>query len=601
MTGAHPRTRAATAAAVALLAALAVTPASAADVELEARLEPEVLGVDGVAFFSIEARGGVFSRVGFEPEFELVNFEQVGGPARSENLQWVNGSTSRSLRLTWRLRPLGLGQAAVRGIRVEVGGERYDLPAQAARVVEDPPPSSRRRPPTGSRRPPLPGRRFPDPLDDLMGRRSQRTRGEPEIRLVAEATPERAWTGQQVTYRLWLYTQTNISRVSLSEQPDFRGFWVEEVPRDEDRAAEPVELDGERFWRTPLLERALFPRRPGRYELSPAEVHLVARIAPSDPFGRLLPRSERLHLVSGAVTVDVRPLPPPPPDLADRFGGLVGDLSLDARLVPSELAAGDAATLELHLTGSGHVEGLGDPRPPAPDGLRLLPAEESGGNRLRGSRVRADRTWRIPVVPERPGTWRLPPVEMAYFDPDAGRYRLAASPPLVLRARRGEPETAMAGGPALHPIKNAALPAPDPGPRWHTTLPWLFALPWAVVLVASLAARRRDDGARGPLERFEGRLAEAAGEERPRRAAIALEAAWHDLLAERFDVPGDTTPSRWPEHLSDAAAAPRDRAELARLVEDLHYLRNAPQLSAIAQLTGELVDRSRRLARRLVG
>ena len=34
-------------------------------------------------------------------------------------------------------------------------------------------------------------------------------------------------------------------------------------------------------------------------------------------------------------------------------------------------------------------------------------------------------------------------------------------------------------------------------------------------------------------------------------------------------------------------------------VDDLHYLRHAPQLSTVAELTGALAQRSRRLGRRL--
>jgi hypothetical protein len=440
-----------------------------------------------------------------------------------------------------------------------------------------------------------------DPLEEFFQRRRQAAeQEEPEVRLVAEVSPRHAYVGQQVTYTLWLYTQTSIAQLNLKELPAFRGFWVEELPREADRPT-AAELDGERFWRTPLLQRALFPLRPGSYDVDATEIALVAQLNTS-PFSRLLPRSQALTRSSNPVTIDVRPLPPPPAGLADHFAGLVGDLSLDARLVPAELAVGDAATLELTLSGHGNVEGLATPRLSVPDGIEVLPAEESGGNRMHGDQVEAQRVWRYPLVPGRPGTWRLPPVEMAYFDPASGTYELAETDALVLRARRGAPEVAVAGGPALHPIKNAALPSDESRrPRLADTLPWLFALPWAVVLVAALVRWRRDgDGAPDAGRAlFAARLDEAAAVDRPRQSAILIETAWHDLLAERYDVAPETAPSRWGEHLAASGAPPRLAAEMDELVEDLHYLRNAPQLSTIAELTGELVERSRRLARRL--
>ena len=46
--------------------------------------------------------------------------------------------------------------------------------------------------------------------------------------------------------------------------------------------------------------------------------------------------------------------------------------------------------------------------------------------------------------------------------------------------------------------------------------------------------------------------------------------------------------------------ASRDAAEeLVALADDLHYLRYAPKLSSTEEMQRELVERSRRLARRL--
>ena len=593
----------AAAAALALLAgSLAAVPAArAADVRVRAVLEPGEIGPGDDAFFSIEVSGGVFDHVDFRPTFELVNFEQVGGPARSDNLQWVNGVTHRSTKLTWRLRAGDLGIAAVRRISVEVDGERYDLPSRQARVVAEPP-SSRRRPLAGQPQPPASP--FPSLLEDLWRQGERRREAErPQVRLIAEVTPRSPWVGQQVTYTLWLYTQTSIAQVNTKELPEFRGFWVEEMPRRDDTPTESVELDGETYYRTPLLQRALFALRPGRYDVDPAQAYLVARLAPSNPFAALLPRSEQIERASQPLTLDVRPLPAVPPDLAGSFHGLVGDLSLAARLVPSELAVGDASTLEVKLTGRGNVAGLELPTPRTPAAVEVMRPEESGGNQLDGTTVRADRSWSFPLVPQRPGTWRLPPLQLTYFDPAAGEYRLATAEPLVLRARRGEAQAAAAGGPMLHPLKNAALPLEGAGvPPWRTALPWLFALPWALVLTTVLVRRRRR-AAEGPADaadqRFAQRLAVATAEHRPRQSAIALETAWRELLEETHGLPRDLPPSRWRRHLEATGVDERHLAELDELVDDLHYLRHAPELSSVAQLSGELASRSRRLGRRL--
>ena len=610
-----------------LAAALALStaaPSAAQGVELRATLEPEMLAVGETARFSIVASGGVMSRVSFRPRFELDNLTVVAGPSRSENLEYVNGNLSRSLALTWYLRPEAPGAATVHSIAVEIAGERFDLPAAVAEVLDD-----------GRGAGPGPPRRAPDPLERLFERYWPAPREhEPEVALRAEVSDPRPWEGQQVLYTLWLYTRNPITAISPRTLPDFRGFWVEEIPREENAPSEPAELGGERYWRTALLRRALFPLRPGRYEIEPAVIDLVATVGSASPFRRSLPRSDRLTRASGPVVVDVRPLPPPPPELADDFSGLVGDLSLAADLAPADVRVGEAALLELRLSGRGNVGGLGTPAVPAPDGVAVLPPEEQGEVRQRRDGVEGIRTWSYPLVADRPGTWRLPPVEMAYFDPVAGEYRVAATRPLVMRAKPGAAAASTGGRPALHPIRNAALPLEDgPGARFRRwlgggppggALPWLFAAPWATLLAVVLLLRRnglgRDGGSvqqparlppptagagppangREALRRFDERLAATAGDGRPRQAAREIEDAWRELLGAIAGVGAETPASRWPEHAAAAGARPCDADELGELVEDVHYLRYAPQLSTIAALRGELVDRSRRLARRLV-
>ena len=84
------------------------------------------------------------------------------GPFQSQSQRWVNGTTSSSVQLTWRLRPSAVGPARVRAIRAPrssdetIGCRTSEIQVQAAR----------RRP---GAKPPRRPRRF-DPFEDLFGR-----------------------------------------------------------------------------------------------------------------------------------------------------------------------------------------------------------------------------------------------------------------------------------------------------------------------------------------------------------------------------------------------------------------------------------------------
>jgi hypothetical protein len=108
--------------------------------------------------------------------------------------------------------------------------------------------------------------------------------------------------------------------------------------------------------------------------------------------------------------------------------------------------------------------------------------------------------------------------------------------------------------------------------------------------------RRRNRPAR---RRLVARLRAALAQAQPRHAAGEAEQAWRDFLRERYAVPTDTAPTQWPGLLAARGLGPALGGELLRLLEDLHYLRYAPQLASTDSLQRDLLERSRRLARRL--
>ncbi len=577
----------------AALTATLLAPAlpAAAEVMLSAHLGPAEVRPGDYVTLTVEARGEIYNRVGFAADFELINLERVGEPVVYQGISRDSDGTSRSYRKTWRLRAQSYGTAAVRNLRVSIAGRRMSLATETVKVVSEPSGPSD---PLNQGRPGARPSRPPGLLDSLLGRdRSSERR--PKIRLVAETVPARPWAGQQVTYNLWLETQTRVYEQSFEALPDFQGFWVEKPVLKPEATVTRVEREGETYLRRLVARYAVFPIRPGRYELEPSKLLVLAWMSRFD--------SRHVVLTSNPVRVDVRPLPPVPADLEGRWSGLVGDYELEARLLPSEVTVGDAATLELALSGRGHAGGLELPMPEIPAGLEAMPAERTAASRMTGGEVTGQRTWRVPLVPERTGTWRVPAVEIAFFHPD-GEYRLATTEAQILRARRDT-----GGGPAgrgselLHPLKNAALPLDDAATApWRRALPRLFAIPWALILAVGLVRALRDPrpGAdAGAYERFADRVAGVAGEDRPRRAALTLEEAWRDLLAEAYGVAPEVPAADWPRHLEEVGVARSRADDLGELVDDIHYLRHAPQLSTVSELAGDLRDRSLRLAHRL--
>jgi hypothetical protein len=571
---------------------LLALPAAAAD-EVKATLEPEVIGIDETATLTIEAHGDGFSNLRFRQSFELDNLESLGGPSQFEEMRFSNGHLSRIFRLTWQVRPLGLGKARVRAITVQLQDSVVRLPAAEIQVQQEPTQQAQRRPRD-------PGEEE-DPFQRFFGRMPSPWRREvqpqPEVFLRAEVQPARPVVGQQVLYTIYLYTREDIAAISPSGIPTFRGFWVRDVPLPQQLPTEMVDIDGRRYGRVPLLKKALFPLRPGPYRLEPATIDLtVQHYDRGFFFGPAVVRPETVRLRTAAQAVEVQPLPPAPPG----FGGAVGQISLAAQLEPRQVHLGEAATLTVRLSGVGNLQGVQEPRLKPPPGLTLLPPQQEGKDELNGTAVRGTRIWRYAVVPDRAGHFTLDSPKLTYFDPAQGRYQVATTPDLALTALAAAPPPAAAVRPGGAPgsARAATLTAGLAGRRWSPLLPWLLALPWGLVLVVALV-RQRSARAGEEAHPLAEALRQAEAEERPRQMALRLEEAWREHLARRFQVPPGTPPSRWRELLADQGVPADALDELALLIEDLQYLRSAPQLSTTDALRVDALARCRRLLRRL--
>lgn len=567
--------------------------ARAADFKVEAAIDPQV-GIDESATFTITLSGSGFGSPDGPPQFELDNLKVARGPFQSQNFSWVNGQTSNSLTLTWQLVPLKIGPASVHGIKVKLKDQEYSLPDQKVEVLAESP-QGRAAPqagPSGRPRSPLDDL-FADPFQDRA--RPAPPRGEAKLFLRAEITPAQPLVGQQVLYTVYLYTQTDVSAVNPRVMPTFRGFWARDIPQPQ-RQLRPdmVDVQGERFARVVLLQKALFPLAAGKTEIEPLRAELVVRLASAGPFGALVSDVRSIDRASNGLTVEARALPSPPAN----FPGTVGKLKLDAKLEPAAVKAGEAATLTLTLSGQGNLQGVPDPRLPSLDGVRAFPPQKSGGEELQGTTVTGHRTWSFVLVPERAGTWTLPAVEVPFFDLEGQAFKSASSPVLQLNA------AAAAAAPAATTAPLAGSSGPATVPPDSALSPWAAAaagalggamlVGGAVWLIARTQRRKRSGAA---LQRLRKGLDLAQREDRPRQAADLIEQAWRDFLAERWALPASVPSDRWADELAGRQIAPGLRDDLRRLAEDLNYLRNAPQLSSTETMQAELRELSRRLAR----
>ncbi|MFR9721174.1 hypothetical protein ACL00X_17600 [Aeromonas diversa] len=238
---------------------------------------------------------------------------------------------------------------------------------------------------------------------------------EPHLFIEQQAALEgdgRYWVGQPFVYRLTLWLPEEVQSPSL-EEPQAPGFRIRRL--GEDRWTAPATPGGsgrlERRW---LLQA----RASGASWL---EAPRFTATLPLPGGGGVLPLSGRAN--------PVRLLISDPPQPAART------LRLTQRLLgPAQLRVGEPVVRTLFLEWEDGE--LGRLPLPAPElaGLKIQPDGEQFHERyLESGRLLGQRTVRQAITPERAGEYRLPPIELGWFNTLTEREEVVRLPSLTLK------------------------------------------------------------------------------------------------------------------------------------------------------------------------
>jgi len=423
-------------------------------------------------------------------------------------------------------------------------------------------------------------------------RRRQQAAGERDLFLRGELDKKEVYQGEQATLSLWIYARVDLSRVDAVTMPKLDGFWTEDVETPKELSGETRMVDGVPY-RAYLLRRlALFPVKPGPREIGPVEADITTGF---------LFAGRREHRASQPLTVKVRPLPPGAP--AGFQPSAVGAWALSAELTSERTELGAPVTLRISVEGRGNVKDLVLPRPVVPPALKLYePTTSDKTSTVRG-RIQGRRTQEFLVLPQQTGTFEIPPLELAYFDPETQRYERSRTAPLTLAVVPGAGASTVAAAPgrteepaarnvlnatALRPLRvSAALDRPPPPWRraWFLALLGLPPLIFAGALAGQAVQRRRArSDPRGELRRREQRARarlvalRTSGQEMDDVAFSAeVDAAVAELLSVRLGTPvTGLTREALRARLADAGAPPELQARVVRLQDACDEVRFAP-------------------------
>ena len=505
------------------LLACALTPSVLAgqDVTASAHLDRGEVGVGQTFTLNVVLEG--VQRFDQDPALpDMSPFAAFLSSGTQTSVRIANGRTTVSLTVQYRFQATAEGTFEIGPVAVEASGRTLTTEPLSLRVSSTPPSG----PGAGG----APAQR---PADSG-------TIGPDDLFVVAEPNKRQVRENEPVIVEYRLYTRVNVSSYGVTRLPPTPGFWVEEFELPQQPRVEQVVRDGEAYATAIIRKVALYPTGPGTKTLEPLAIEAQVRVQRrsrdrlDEIFGGFFDRSSLFGDVvsTGAASrqIEIEVLPLPAEGRPAGFTGLVGDLAVESSVDRDSLAANEAVTLRVEVSGSGNLKALAPPELAFPPTVEAFPPEVTDRLGTTDAGVSGTRTWEYVLIPRAPGTLTVPGVDLGYFDAATGRYETASADPVELRVTGRAVVDALPGARARgsvealrSDIRFIRIDTPRFRRRGETLLDqawfWVVALAPLGMIAGAAGVRRRRDRLAGDQAYARDRRAARVARKRLARAA----------------------------------------------------------------------------------
>ena len=356
----------------------------------------------------------------------LSDFRIVGGPNQSQSIQFVNGSVSRSVTLSYILQPKRTGTFTIAPATATTdNGKTVRSGKATVRVIQGSSTQAQRPSSPFGNMPPF---GFPPNMPQPAPSAPQTTTT-PRVWLKAIVDQSKVYQGQQVTVTYRIFTNVDVLSYNLDNAASFTGFWVEEMTTPQNR--QNTIINGENFTTVDLKKYALFAQRSGILTIDQIGGKAEVRIAdPNAGFFGSFGQTETINLKSDTTTVQVLPLPQPQPP---NFTGGVGSFSAQIQTDKQTLAANESFKLQLRVAGEGNTKLISQPNIEFPASFEHFDPQVTENVTNAGDAIVGNKMFEYTIVPTETGNFEIPAIKFSYFDPKEQQYKSIEQPAIQLQ------------------------------------------------------------------------------------------------------------------------------------------------------------------------
>ena len=399
-----------------LLAALFLTGVlSSADIEVKAGINADRIGLDDILVYTLTFKGIQNPK---QPDLSYLADFKVVQTSQSSEFQFVNGISAFYTSFVYYLAPVRIGRLSIPPAASTIADREYRTRAFQIEVVKGS--LSLQNPPQ------------PKPLspfgDDFAESPFPRKEARIEVQLKTNISKTKALKGEQLIYRVLLYTVNTVDSVNLLSNQSLEGFWQEWFPIPQTITGRSEMINGTLYQIFEIRKAALYPAKAGTLTIPPLNFQFGLADPQSAFFG-----SKPIIRSTPEIKIEVTN---PSPEAADLP---VGSFSLDAGVDRNATDINGMITLHLKLAGTGNIKTLEPPVLQSNEFFKVFPAKISRETVFGKESLSGTVNCEIPVSFNRSGLISIPPFEFRFLHPVTRRIITLRSPLLSVRVT-GEKE-----------------------------------------------------------------------------------------------------------------------------------------------------------------
>jgi hypothetical protein len=338
------------------------------------------------------------------PEFK--DFRIISGPSRSSSTSYINGVKSSELSYTYLIQPKKSGVLTIESASINVGNKTLTTKPLSISVL-------------------------------AKSEKPEELTQDEQTFILAEVDQSQAVLGQQIILNYKLYTRENIDQMSILEEPELKGFYVQELNRFDGRVIREI-YQGKQYYTKLLRSMALFPQQVGKFEISPLVLQMgITDQDDQSPFGGSFfysgPR-KKITRSTNVVNIQVNNLPE---EIPEDFIGAIGKYTVQTMASSLSITTDQMIQFRIIVEGDGDIKRVVEPPISFPSQFQVFPIKvlEESSFEIDG-KISGKKIFDFTLLPKVSGTF---PIQMtySYFDTEANSFKTIGSDPFEIQVSQG--------------------------------------------------------------------------------------------------------------------------------------------------------------------